>query len=161
MQLKQSLGVQTSAWKSLKVYGTPGVLESSGKNWRSFGNMVCNNGWYCVRFFATWFLSSRNAGFLSVLSHCFYQLVSFHLFHALKFHKHNFPKKTIHPKTNNDTWTWWFSKFRISFRGRGPPFSGATLVFVEETSSISSSFCTKRKPNFYKWVWKYTVVMMI
>lgn len=42
--------------------------------------------------------------FLPVLSHCF-QLVSVHLFYVLQ-------KLTI-----TNAWTWWFSKFRISFRG--------------------------------------------
>lgn len=122
----------------------PGVLESSGKIGGPFFG-VCNNGWYCVLIYHLVFKFQECWVFIRVIS-LFLPIGGVSFVSCPEFHKHNFPKKTIHPKTNNDTWTWWFSKFRISFRG--PPFSGATLVFVEETSSISSSFCTKRKPNF-------------
>lgn len=116
MQLKQSLGVQTSAWYRWR-HGT----------WRCnllyLEYFACNNRGFRV-FFTTWVLSSRNSGLLSLLSHCF-QLVSFHLFHVLKFH--------------ND------SPSSESLSG-GHQFQ-VLCSFFEEKSSMSSSFYTKHQPN--------------
>ena len=88
------------------------------KNWRSFfweDVFLQQRRGYCVFCLTTWFFKFQEFWFLPVVSHCFYQLVSLHLFHVLQ-------KRTI-----TNAWTWWFSKFRINFRGH--PFSGSMLVF--------------------------------
>ena len=132
MQLKQSLGVQTSARYQLKVYGKPGVLESSGKiGGPFFGKMFSckkrRGGGYCVFFYHLVF-KFQEFWFLPMLSHCFYQLVSFHLFHVLQ-------KLTMTPERDDSP--------------SSESLSGGQVLceFFGEKSSISSSFCTQPKPH--------------
>ena len=109
---------------------SPGIFW---KNWRSFFwedvflQKTAGGGGYCVFFYHLVF-KFQEFWFLPMLSHCFYQLVSFHLFHVLQ-------KLTMTPEHDDSP--------------SSESLSGGQVLceFFGEKSSISSSFCTQPKPH--------------